>query len=155
LPFGGPLGVDDFELRILQTECADNLQRLSLAILLYQCEHGKLPDDNWVTQITPYLGENPERYFSCPSNPAPDGETNYAIVRYGETDDTVVGSLLLVELKTPVPYEKAVVSVDDVLNRRGTGSKHPGGMNTAHRSAAVQFLSDMVTIEELKRFVEE
>ena len=72
------------------------------------------------------------------------------MVRY---DDTVAGSLLLVELQTPVAFDKAVVSVDDVLNRKGTGSLHPGGMNSAHRSAAVRFLSETITHEELEQLL--
>ena len=146
--WGSPFEAVEEAIRCSQ--CEGNLQRLSLAILLYQCEHGKLPDENWVTQITPYLGENPERYFSCPSNPAPEGATSYAMVRY---DDTVAGSLLLVELPTSVPLSKAVVSVDDVRFRRNIGGKHPGIINTAHRSAAVQSLSTKATTEELERLL--
>jgi hypothetical protein len=53
--------VNRFEERVHQTECAENMQRLVLAMLLYQCEHGKLPDENGMEQIKPYLGENVER----------------------------------------------------------------------------------------------
>ena len=74
------------------------------------------------------------------------------MVQYG---DKVVSPdmLMFVELMVPVPYDKAVISVDDVLNRRNTGSKHSGGMNTAHYNTAVKFLSETVDIEELKRMV--
>jgi hypothetical protein len=33
--------------------CAENMHRLALAVLLYQSEHGKLPDENWVEQVIP------------------------------------------------------------------------------------------------------
>ena len=145
---------DAFEEAARRSNCTENMQRLALAILLYQLEHGQLPDENWATQIEKYLGDNPQRYFSCPSNPSPDGETTYALVLYDNRDgDTVAGSLLLVELTSPVPLDKAVVSVDDVLRRKGIGSLHPGGMNTAHRSTAVRFLAKTAT-EELEQLLE-
>ena len=122
-------------------DCANNLQRLSLAVLLYQCENGKLPDENWTAQIEKYLGENPKQYFSCPTNPSPEGQTTYAMIKYGDKVDSP-DVLMFVELTTPVPLDKAVVSVDDVFNRRNTGSMHRGGMNAAHYSAAVRFLSE-------------
>jgi hypothetical protein len=144
--------VDAFEGAIQRLKCAENMQRLALAMLLYQCEHGKLPvgrlpDENWVEQVTPYLGDNGERFFSCASNPSPKGETTYAMVRYADTDgDTVAGSrsldtLLLIELIAPVPIDKAIISVDEVLERKRTGSLHPGGMNVVYRNGAVRFLS--------------
>ncbi|MCL2744706.1 MAG: hypothetical protein FWE67_12725 [Planctomycetaceae bacterium] len=139
--------LDGIEERVWCSECADNLQRLSLAVLLYQCENDKLPDENWAAQIEKYLGENPKQYFSCPTNPSPEGETTYAMVQYGDKVDSR-NVLMLVELSKPVALEKAVVSVDDVFNRRNTGSMHRGGMNAAHYSAAVRFLNDTVDDEE-------
>ena len=45
----------------LQTECADNLKRLTLATLIYEKEHGTLPDSHplhsWRVLLLPYLGE--------------------------------------------------------------------------------------------------
>ena len=141
---------------VRRTECAENLQRLSLAVLLYQCETSKLPDENWAAQIEKYLGENPQRYFSCPSNPSPEGQTTYAMVQYanavgGSRDSRDV--LMFVELKAPVALDKAVISADDVLNRRNIVNKHAGGINTAHHSAAVRFLGDFVSTEELRRLL--
>jgi hypothetical protein len=63
--------------------CAENMHRLALAMLLYQCEHGELPDENWVAGV-------PAKYLSCPVNPSPEGETSYAFVQCA---DTVGGSL--------------------------------------------------------------
>jgi len=134
--------------------CADNLQRLALAILLYQLEHGTVPGENWAEQIAEYLGEDAEQYFSCPANPSPEGFTSYALVQYGvPPGDAVAGSLLLIELTEPVPMGEAVISVDEVLARQRTGSLHPGGMNVAHRSGAVQFLSSHVGEAELLRLL--
>ena len=141
-----------FEEAINRSQCAENMQRLALAILLYRCEKGEFPDENWAVQIEKYLGENPQRYFSCPTSPSPDGETTYALVQY---DDTVASfpDLLLVELTASVPLDKAVISADDVLSRKDTGSLHPGGMNVAHRSAAVRFLSSNTDVKELQQLL--
>ena len=137
-------------------ECIDNMQRLTWAILLYQCEHGKLPDENWTEQIEKYLGENVEQYFSCPSNPVPKGKTTYALVQYGDTGGAVPGShdtILLVELLEAVPLDKAVITVDEVRERKRTGDSHPGGMCITHRSSAVRFLPSSVKKEELLRLL--
>ena len=122
-----------------RSECLDNMQRLALAILLYQCEHGTLPDENWATQIEKYLGDNPEQYFSCPSNPSPQGQTTYALVRYEEVLDNP-DTFLLVELETPVPLDRAVITVDEILERGRTGSWHSNGMNSVYCNGAVRFL---------------
>ncbi len=129
-----------FEEVIHRVECVGNMQRLSLAILSYRLEHGNMPDENWATQIVKYLGTNPQRYFSCPANPSPEGETTYAMILYGNELPVDPDTLLLVELLDPVPLGKAVVSVDDVLDRQGTGSKHSGGMIAGYRSGAVRVL---------------
>jgi len=132
-----------------RTECSENIQRLALAILLYQLEHGEMPNENWATQIGV-----PAKYFSCPANPSPEGMTTYALVQYGvPPGDTAAGSLMLVELTEAVPLGEAVISVDEVLARQRTGSLHPGGMNVAHRSGAVQFLSSHVEEAELLRLL--
>jgi len=136
--------VDAFEESIHRAKCADNIQRLALAMLLYQHEHGTMPDENWTTQIQKYLDENPEQYFSCSTNPSANGMTTYALVQYGNSDDTVAGSrdlILFVELSEAMPLDKAVVSVDDMLEWKQTKNGHPGGMNVALRNGAVRFVS--------------
>jgi len=147
---------DVFERAIWRSECSENMQRLALAILLYQLENGNMPDENWAEQIEKYLGENAEQYFSCPSNPLPKGETTYALVQYSDTGGAAAGlqdTILLVELKESVPLDKAVVTVDEVLERKRTGSLHVGGMNVAYRSGAVRFLSESASDEELFRLL--
>jgi len=146
---------------VRRAECADNFQRLALAILLYEHEHGKMPDENWAEQIGV-----PATYFSCPSNLSPQGMTTYALVQYGNTTaDTVGGSrdtLMLIELKEAVPLDKAVITVDDVIkmfqeetNRenRISNMPHPGGMNTAYRGGGVQFLSGRTESAKLLRLL--
>ena len=107
-------------------------------------------------QITPYLGGTPERYFSCPSNPSPRGQTTYALVQYGNAVPAHHETILLVELKTPVPLNRAVMAVDDVLKlpqQYRASAPHTGGMNTARRSGAVMFLSASVGEGELLRLL--
>jgi len=147
---------------IRRMECADNLQRLALAILLYELEHGEMPGENWTTQIEKYLGgdalgDGQEQYFSCPANPAPKGFTTYALIQYGDmASDTVAGSLMLVELAEAVPFAEAVITVDEVLERSRLGSMHTsrtGGMNVVHRSGAVLFMPQTIAEEELMRML--
>ena len=128
---------------VLQRDCLENLQRLTWAILLYQCEHGKLPDENWTEQIKPYLGENPEQYFSCPANPCLQEQTTYAMIQYGDALPTEPHTLLLIELPEAVPLDKAVIAVDDVIAmvKEERIKVHPGGMTAAYRSGAVNLLS--------------
>ena len=143
--------LEAFEEAVWRAECMENLQRLVLAILLYQLEHGKIPDDNWAAQIEKYLGENAERYFSCPSNPSPKGQTTYALVQYGDALPTNPDTILLVELTDSVPLDKAVISVDEVLARQQMGGAHHGRMNVALRSGAVWVLSSSTDEKEWRR----
>lgn len=117
---------------------------MALAILLYQLEHGTIPnhnglDENWAEQIEKYLGEQPEHYFSCPANPSPKGETVYALVQYGDDLPENLDTILLIELATSVPFAEAVISVDEILEGKYTKTHH-GGINTADRSGRVRLL---------------
>jgi len=145
--------VDTLEGAAKRSECMDNMQRLTLAILLYRLENRRMPDQNWAIQIQKYLGENPERYFSCPSNPAPRGQTTYAMVLYGNSLPTDPDTILLVEIAQPLAYQQASVTVDMVLQRRRMGSSHPGGMNVAYRSGVVRYMSQSVGSAELIRLL--
>jgi len=140
---------DSAEEMVRRIECADNMQRLTLAILLYQHEHGKLQDENWVAQIKPYLGDGAERYFSCPSHPSPQDKTTYALVQYGEELPVNPDTFLLVELREPVAFSEAIISADKALERKRIGSRHRGGMNAAYRSGAVRFMSEDIEEADL------
>jgi len=143
----------DFSARIEYADCAMNMQHLVLAILLYRLEHGTMPDENWAAQIKQYLGDNPEQYFSCPSNPAPEGETTYALIQYGDTVPENFDTLLLVELKESVPFDKATITVDEILAQKRMGSQHTGMLNTAYQSGAVRWLSEYTDEKELARLL--
>ena len=159
--------LDAVETATYRSECSDNLQRLTLAMLMYQNEHGKLPDKDWAAQIEKYLGKNPEQYFSCPSKPSPKGETVYAMVHYGDlrepatvspTGDIVPGSrdtILLIELAEPVPLNRAVVPVDTAMEecQRPGKRHHTAGMNVGYRSGVVRFMPQPVSEAELHRLL--
>jgi hypothetical protein len=117
------------------------MQRLTLAVMLYKSEHGKMPDENWAAQITPYLGKNADQYFSCPSHPSSKGETTYALVQYGDTIPVPQDARLVVERFGAVPLDRAVVSIEEVgaWKRKQEKCPHPGGMNVAYRSGAVRW----------------
>jgi hypothetical protein len=140
---------------------------LVLAILLYQCEHGKLPDEHWVEALKAADGgrqtaEDWKRWFSCPTHPAPKGETTYALVQYGDTLPENPDTIILVELAEAVPLDKAVISADEVLELIRLDDKprgqrrvkaHPGIINVAYRSGAVRVLSESVEEAELLRLL--
>ncbi len=139
---------DRFEDEAKRSACLENIQRLTLAILLYRAENGKLPDGNWTEKIDPYLGKEPEKYFRCPTIAIPDGETTYALVQYDTKIPDDPDMILLVELAAPVPLDKAVVSVTDLRGRKGIGGVHRGGMNVGFRSGAVRYVSDKTKDDE-------
>jgi len=156
------------EETVHRSECADNMQRLALAILLYQLEHDEMPGENWAEQIQKYLGdgafgEGAEQYFSCPANPAASGETTYALVQCADTTSGHVGgSLMLVELTESVPFDRAIVSIDETLelaaDRRKVWQNAPhtskmGGMNVVYRNGAVRYLHSSTTEEEWLRLL--
>ncbi|MDR0327250.1 MAG: DUF1559 domain-containing protein, partial [Planctomycetaceae bacterium] len=79
----GALGfaVDAAQEAWRRCECADNMKRLTLALLLYEKEHGTLPEGDWREAVKPYLGDDAEKCFRCPSHRnLADDETCYAMI---------------------------------------------------------------------------
>ncbi len=144
---------DTFEEAVRRTECAVNLQRLTLAILFYEAEHGQFSDDNCPKHIGKYLGKEPAKYFQCPSSTISDGETKYALVKYDQTNESNRNTICLVELTNSVPLDKAVIPVADVRPRQGTGSSHPGGINVGLRNGSVRFVNLAGGDEELQKML--
>jgi hypothetical protein len=74
-----------------------------------------------------------------------------------------VNTFLLVELREPVPFDQAVVSVDDVLAKfvskttyghhktQQIGSFHFGGLNMSEQNGRISFVSDTFGGNELRR----
>lgn len=130
-----------FEEEFRSFRCRANLKRLTLALRLYQFDHGRLPGEDWIACIEPYLGKRLQESLCCPlcDNTDKTG-SSYAMIRY-ETMPESPNCLLLVELHRAVPHEKATVSVEDVLNLRvPIGHVHDGGMNIAGLSGAIRFM---------------
>ena len=97
-------GLPAMQLMIMQrNECADRLNRLTLALLLYEAEHGNLPEGDWRLAIKPYLGEVGDDHFRCPSQ-----DTGYALVL---TDEKTPETLLLVE--APLENISAIGTIEN------------------------------------------
>lgn len=149
---------DMFEKALRRTECSYNLKRLTLALLLYKTEHGNFPREDWIEQIKPYLSEEPQKFFLCPSSDIEEGKTHYAMILY-DSEPASPDTLLLVELREPVPLNEAFLTVDEFLDEVGkskgkVGSAHPGGLNVAQRNGAVQFYSNTTRPEEYRPLVD-
>lgn len=137
--------VGAFEEAIRRTECACNMRRLTLALLMYKAEHGAFPGEDWFERIKPYLGENPERYLRCPSCPSAAEGTNYALILH-EKEPANLDTLLFVELREPMPVEKAFYTPENALPNFGSRmvpkpiwSHHPGILVTTRRNGAVVY----------------
>jgi hypothetical protein len=155
-------------------ECAENMQRLTLALLLYEKDHGKLPEGDWREAIRPYLAGTPAeeagvpaKYFRCPSHRLEEGYTAYAMI--GDVPDAVSSpmQILLVEVSKPqklgegdgrIPYEKAKFwrgeSWDSPKDFDGLGSYHPGTILAGFRSGAVRSLSETMSPEKLQELLD-
>ncbi|MGL4942916.1 MAG: DUF1559 domain-containing protein [Thermoguttaceae bacterium] len=145
--------------------CTINLKQLTIALMLYEKDHGAMPDGDWREAIRPYLGENSDQYFRCPTHPnlAAD-ETAYAMIRRedGATSLSAPNSLLLVELRAPMKLsgndgtitEAAARATDPDPYRKpdatdGLSSYHAGGYNTSLRGGGVQFFPQTMSKEKL------
>ena len=124
-----------------RAECAGNMQRLTLALLLYEKDHGKLPDGDWLAAIRPYLGENADTYFRCPGSAAADNETTYVMI--GGASNQV----LLVETHEPQTNEP--LTLESVMNV--LGSNHSGSVNVGLRNGAVRSLDKDTAPDELRK----
>jgi hypothetical protein len=149
-------------------ECTDNMQRLTLALLLYEKDHGTLPEGDWREAVKPYLGDHAEKYFRCPSHPKlAEGETAYVMIGGVPNPIASPNQILLVEVLQPqklgegdgrFPYEKADVwrktmqPLPDDFN--GLGSYHPGGLVVGYRSGAVSFMSSSISPEKLQSLLD-
>ncbi|MGL6227459.1 MAG: DUF1559 domain-containing protein [Thermoguttaceae bacterium] len=145
-------------------QCAENMLRLTIALNRYQQEHGSFPEGNWKTAILPYLGENGERYFQCPTAGLPADETVYALVRQDEGEEEGGGadptSILLVELATPqkigeptepfvLPNKKLGIYQEDGTLLDGLAGRHGNSTHIARRNGSVGGESTTLTQEEV------
>jgi len=154
-------------------ECKANLQLLTLALLLYEKEHGKLPDGDWrealktaerAGGVSPPVQIN----FRCPSYPGlADDETTYAMVRResGEVPTTPY-TLLLVEVHPPMKMGEGDGTISEAEAKLGVrhtdagqpmdglGSYHSGTVVAGFRSGAVQVLSKHIKPDDLQSLLD-
>jgi hypothetical protein len=153
-------------------ECASNMQRLTLALLLYEKDHGNMPEGDWREAIRPYLGDNADRYFQCPTHGLAEGETNYAMIGGVSNESPTPNQILLVEVFQPqklgegdgrIPLEKAKLWRKHVMfppniprpdDWDGLGSFHTGGVNATHRNGAARFISESINPEFLQSLLD-
>ena len=142
-----------------RVECAENTQRLTLALLLYEKEHGSLPEGDWREAIKPYLGEEADKYFQCPSHRLAQGETNYAMIGGVENGVDSPHRILIVEVMQPqklgegdgrLPLEKAQFGDKRDKSFDGLGSYHAGGINVGLRSGGMPFITESINPEVLQ-----
>jgi hypothetical protein len=151
-------------------ECQENMQRLTLALLLYEKEHGSLPDGDWREALKTADGrQQTAADFRCPScHELAENETTYAMIRResGETP-TTPNTLLLSEVHPPMKLGEgdgtileamAKLGINRQNNERqfleGLGSYHSGGMNAGYRSGAVRFETTTTKPEVLQQLLD-
>ncbi|MDR2763331.1 MAG: hypothetical protein LBB88_12065 [Planctomycetaceae bacterium] len=143
-------------------ECLNNMKHLTLALSIYKIEHGEYPKADWIEKIKPYLGDNFEKYLRCPASVNQDiGKTNYALILYDKVPE-YKDALQLVELREPVPFDQAVITIEEALNyfspdktSRKTGSAHVAGMNISKQTGAINFTTPYENLSELKKLLEQ
>jgi len=147
-------------------QCVENMKLLTLALLLYEKDHGKLPDGDWREAVKPYLGKNADKYFRYPSHPElAEEETTYAMIRResGETPTTPY-TLLLVEVLPPMKMTGNDGTIPETLAKfnqtedgqpaEGLGSSHFAGCNVSYRSGAVSFMPRTILEEKLQSHID-
>ncbi|MDR3232235.1 MAG: hypothetical protein LBT46_00970 [Planctomycetaceae bacterium] len=120
-----------------RSDCCYNMKCLTLALLLYEKEYGKMPEGDWQAAVKPYLGKDADKYFRCPSAGSPD-ETVYALVRYDNAVPVTPETILIAEA------EKVKLSAGSglILNEPSLFmSKHIGVSGTTLHSGAVRYQS--------------
>ena len=142
-------------------ECRGNMYILTLALLLYEKDHGTLPDGDWREAVRPYLGENSDKYFRCPSyRELAEGETTYAMIGGVPNPVASPNQILIVEVFQPqklgegegrFPFDKAVFGNKRDDGFDGLGSRHAGGINVGLRSGAVIFTLEVTKPDELRQ----
>lgn len=151
-----------------RNECTSNMRFLTLALLLYEKEHGHLPEGDWREAVRPYLGANVVKCFQCPTHPKTYNAkdcTTYAMISGVENPDPTPQQILIAEVMQPLklgqgdgrfPLEKAKIrqSLIHSVDFDGLGSYHTGGANFGFRSGAVHYFSETIDPENLNAMLQ-
>jgi tetratricopeptide (TPR) repeat protein len=126
-----------------RADCLLNMKRLSLALSMYKSEYGEFPKEDWIEKIEPYFGDDFEKYLRCPAcKNCEKGKTNYALVLYDKLP-TNPNALKLIELDEPVSFNRATITVEELLaelrdNRKESfGKLHRVSLNIARLNGDV------------------
>ena len=148
---------------VRRRECALNMKRIGLALLLYEAEHGSLPPNHWPDAIRPYFLKDGDAFPACPSHRGmASGQTAYVMVRYGQEERPGIDTLLLAEYSDAVDLNDAEIAPEKVLEGlfeghprmpQSVGSYHAGGMNVFLRNGAVNFISVTQSRDDLHALV--
>jgi hypothetical protein len=141
-------------------ECVENMQRLTLALLLYEKEHGSLPEGDWRAALKTADGrQQTAADFRCPSHRLTEGETNYAMIGDVPNGVDLPNRILIAEVMQPqklgegegrIPFRKAAFE----QNSGDLGSYHAGGINIGLRSGSVSFISKTMRPEEFQKLLD-
>jgi hypothetical protein len=156
------LHADALKSAFNRLDCLFNMKCLTLAMLMYKADHGDFPKADWIEKIKPYLSDNFEKYLHCPSCLNNEkNKTNYALILYDKLPE-YNDSLQLIELREPVPFDQATITVNDTVNEfqldkniSKIGSYHSNGINTTRQNGAVIFLreSDYKNTAEIQKLL--
>jgi hypothetical protein len=147
--------IDSVDQTLKRCDCSSNMKLLTLALLIYKSEHGEYPKSDWIEKIKPYLGNDSEKLLHCPAHSTRDNDkTNYALISYDKLP-TNKNALLLVELKESIPFEQAIITVDEKFGESELsefigklGSSHQNRINTSRQSGAVRFIENTIYQDE-------
>jgi hypothetical protein len=159
-----------FEEAVHRLQCAENMKRLTLALLLYEKEHGSLPDGDWRAALME--AGVPAQWFRCPScHELAENETVYVMIGNVPNAVSSPNQILLAEVLQPqklgegdgrIPFEKATFwqrGIARPLELRpkdfdGFGSAHTGCTNLGFRSGAVRAVADTIDSDVLQKLLD-
>ena len=147
-------------------------------LLLYEKEHGSLPDGDWrealkraggiqeraggisppvLHQESPAGLRPPLLVFRCPSHPdLAEDETTYAMIGDVPNLTPSPNQILLVEVFQPQKLGEGDgrIPFEQATFETGLGSHHMGGINVGFRSGAVRFISQTVNSEVWQKLLD-
>jgi hypothetical protein len=136
---------------------------------LYEKEHGSLPEGDWREAVKPYLGDDAEKCFRCPSHPnLAEGETAYAMISGVPNPVASPNQILLAEVRQPqklgegdgrLPFDKAkfwrrVPYAKTPEDFDGLGSYHAGTMCVGLRGGGLRVIQTDMKPEVLQSLLD-